>query len=125
MTMLRRIRTRTIYMLRTGTTASLSAQQIADRELSDTHPETVENAILLLGALVADRQAQTQLVSSRMTVDVVRGSRGRQRWAVVDAGLPALPAGLRATALDALADAWGVSRERGLTRTWFEIHAPR
>jgi len=123
MAMLKRTRTRTIYTLRAGTAPVLSAQEIAARELIDGHPDTVENATLLLGALVAERQEQP-MPSTSMTVDVLRARRGHQRWSVVDSGLPSLPVGLRSTALDALAVAWGVSRERGLTRTWFELEVP-
>lgn len=118
--MLKRIRTRTIYRLRTGTATSRSAEQIAAREISDSDPEAIENAALLLKAVVAERQEQPLLGPSVM-VDVVRAPRGRQRWSVVDSGSPSLPKGLRSTALDELADAWGVSRRNGLTRTWFEI----
>jgi hypothetical protein len=85
----------------------------------------VEDTGLLLSELVAERLDQQPDRDASLTVDVVRASRHRHRWAVVDRGRPTLPAGLRSVALDAIADSWGVSRVHGLTRTWFELRARR
>jgi hypothetical protein len=85
----------------------------------------VEETGLLLSELVAERLDQQPDPHAALTVDVVSTPRNRHRWTVVDRGRPTLPAGLRSVALDAIADSWGVSRTRGLTRTWFELRSGR
>jgi hypothetical protein len=117
--MLRTTRIRTIYRLPEGTAARFGARQIIARELRDAGAETVESARRLLMEVIAERR-ENQASEPRLTFDVLRARRGLERWSVLDRGMPSWPGRMRAAALDTLADAWGVSRERGLTRTWFE-----
>ncbi len=97
------------------------ARGIAERELDGTEsPEQIEKVSLLLSEITAERVGRSLYSHPRLTIDVRKSPR-QDRWAVIDRGLPSLPAGLRSTALDKIADAWGVSRKSGLTRTWFEL----
>ena len=124
--MLRHTRTRTLYRLPDGRAAAAASREIAARELTDAGAAgEVEDTGLLLSELVAERLEQQPDPDASLTVDVLRAPRHRHRWAVVDRARPTLPAGLRSVALDAIADSWGVSRVRGLTRTWFELRARR
>ena len=129
--MLRPTRIRSIYRVAPDRDAPAVARRIAAAELADVpSPEIVENAELLLSEITAERLTASQASDprsedgvapeQRITIDVGK-SRDRQRWAVVDRGYPSMPAGLRSAALDKIAQAWGVSRRKGLTRTWFEL----
>ncbi|HET9074083.1 MAG TPA: hypothetical protein VFN48_05850 [Solirubrobacteraceae bacterium] len=128
--MLRPTRIRSIYRVTPDRDAPAVARRIAAHELADVpSTEIVENAELLLSEITAERLTASQASDprrteiapeQRITIDVGK-SRERQRWAVVDRGSPSMPAGLRSAALDKIAQAWGVSRRMGLTRTWFEL----
>lgn len=120
--MRRKTRIRSIYRITGGPDAAAKAERIAARELDGAEtPELVENVCLLLGEILADRLGRVSHVEPRVTIDV-RQTGNRARWCVVDRGGPSLPGGLRSTALEEIADAWGVSRQEGMTRTWFELH---
>ena len=126
--MVRLTRIRSIYRIPGGPDAPAKARIIAARELGDTEsPEVLENASLLLSEITAERleldgvsHDDQRLTDPRLTIDV-RQTPDSSGWSVIDRGAPALPAGLRSTALDELADDWGVSRRSGLTRTWFRL----
>ncbi len=121
--MIRKTRIRSIYRLAGGPDAPAKARRIAAEELGGTEsPEVLENASLLLSEITTERLEHDQATDSdpRLTIDVQRTPEVSD-WGVIDRGDPALPAGLRSTALDEIADAWGVSRRSGLTRTWFEL----
>jgi hypothetical protein len=114
---MRTTRIRTIYRLPEGPSAPAAAQRIAAHELAHAQvgAEAAESTELLLSELVHERRRNPGLM-----IDITRA--GRNRWCVLDRGNPSLPGGLRSEALETLADSWGVSRNRGLTQTWFELH---
>lgn len=127
--MLRNTRIRSIYRLPGNLDAPARARQIALRELADApSTEVVEDAELLLSEITAERigapgpsdPRRRPSSEPQITIDV-RKSPTQHRWMVIDRGTPTLPGGLRSTALDKIARAWGVTRRSGLTRTWFEI----
>lgn len=120
--MARRTRIRSIYRIPGGPDAPARARRIAARELGASEsPEALENASLLLSEITAERQkSDAGQLDPRLTIDV-RQSPEASGWAVIDRGEPALPSGLRSTALDEIADGWGVSRRSGLTRIWFRL----
>jgi hypothetical protein len=122
--MVRKTRIRSIYRIPGGPDAPARARRIAALELegSDESPEGLENASLLLGEMTAERvEIDTRThADPRLMIDV-RQTPDHSSWCVIDRGEPALPAGLRSTALDELTEAWGVSRRAGLTRTWFRL----
>jgi hypothetical protein len=123
--MLRKTRIRSIYRVPRGVAAQETARHITERELDQARfPETAESARLLLGEIMSERLDRGEAPGARLTVDV-RRSGGRHRWSVIDRGRPQVPAGMRSAALDQIADAWGVSRHAGLTRTWFELRNRR
>lgn len=123
--MLRKTRIRSIYRVPRGVAAPETARHITERELDETRfPETAESARLLLSEIMSERLGDPETPEPPLTVDV-RRSASRHRWSVIDRGRPQVPAGMRSTALDQIADAWGVSRRAGLTRTWFELRSRR
>jgi hypothetical protein len=126
--MVRITRIRSIYRIPGGPDAPAKARSIAAQELGDSEsPEVLENASLLLSEITAERlelgdasREDPRRTDPRLTIDV-RQTPDSSGWSVIDRGAPALPAGLRSTALDEIADAWGVTRRAGLTRTWFRL----
>jgi hypothetical protein len=121
--MVRKTRIRSIYRIPGGPDAPAKARRIAARELgADEAPEVLENASLLLSEITAERleSDRAKHPDPRLTIDV-RQTDETSGWSVIDRGDPALPTGLRSTALDELAQSWGVSRRSGLTRTWFKL----
>ena len=120
--MVRKTRIRSIYRIPGGPDAVAKARQVAISALRDTDaPELIENVSLLLGEIMADRMSRNH-TDPRLTIDV-RHAGNHHRWCVVDRGTPTLPNGLRSTALDEIAEAWGVSRKAGLTLTWFQLNS--
>ncbi len=121
-------RIRSLYRIPGGPDAPAKARTIAAQELGEAEsPEILENASLLLSEITAERlehdrasHGDRRLTDPQLTIDV-RQTPESSGWSVIDRGEPALPAGLRSTALDELADAWGVTRRGGLTRTWFRL----
>jgi hypothetical protein len=121
--MVRRTRIRSIYRIPGGPDAPAKARRIAARELgADESPEVLETASLLLSEITAERLELDRVghTDPRLTIDV-RQTPESSGWSVIDRGAPALPTGLRSTALDEIADSWGISRRAGLTRTWFKL----
>ena len=121
--MVRKTRIRSIYRIPGGPDAPDKVRRIAAQELRDVdEPDVLENASLLLGEITADRLRRDEEVPTdpRLTIDV-RQTAEHTGWSVIDRGEPALPAGLRSTALDEIAEDWGVTRRSGLTRTWFRL----
>ncbi len=121
--MVRKTRIRSIYRIPGGPDAPAKARRIAAQELNGAEsPEVLENASLLLSEITAERLEldTTSHADPRLMIDV-RQTADDSGWCVIDRGEPALPAGLRSTALDEIAEAWGVSRRAGLTRTWFKL----
>jgi hypothetical protein len=121
--MARTTRIRSLYRIAGGPGAPAKARRIAAQELGGAESsEGLENASLLLGEITAERTELDPKGSSdpRLMIDV-RQSAEQSGWCVIDRGQPALPVGLRSTALEEIADAWGVSRRDGLTHTWFKL----
>jgi hypothetical protein len=125
--MVRKTRIRSIYRIPGGPDAPARARSIAAQELRGSEsPEVLENASLLLSEITAERLELDagKHADPRLMIDVHQTS-DHSGWCVIDRGAPALPAGLRSTALDEIAEAWGVSRRSGLTRTWFRLARQR